>query len=139
MTLFYKKLFYKLFVSVLFSFVTVLSLSGTSVADHKGLYPHVNIPASAGDSCVRPSAEMRKVHPDLLKHDRINTMRLGIRSQENGKILDGSLKACINCHAIKKDEKYVRIDSEEHFCSSCHIYAGVSFDCFQCHRDTPEK
>ncbi len=104
------------------------------------LYPKITIPESAGKKCVRPEDEMRKVHPDLLKHDRISTMRHGVRNKADGKPLDGSLKACISCHAIKKDDgQYVRITDEKHFCSSCHQYVGVSLDCFQCHRDIPEK
>ncbi|MFK5985085.1 MAG: hypothetical protein QM479_06635 [Pseudomonadota bacterium] len=133
-------IFNKLFVPVLFNILFVLSFSNITIASDSSLYPQVDTSQTKGDSCVRPRAEIRKVHPDLLKHDRINTMRLGIRSQADGKSLDGSLKACINCHAIKQDDgKYVRIDNKKHFCSSCHIYAGVSFDCFQCHRDIPEK
>ena len=53
--------------------------------------------------------------------------------------LVGSLSECINCHAVK-DEKsqFVRIDNDQHFCVSCHKYAAVTIDCFQCHRDIPE-
>lgn len=104
-----------------------------------GLGPDITIPESSGDQCVLPSDEMRRTHPDLLKHDRIKTMREGIRTQTDGKMLAGSLKECINCHAIK-DEKnqYVRIGNDQHFCVSCHKYAAVMIDCFQCHRDIPE-
>ncbi len=124
---------------VIFFSIVLLSISNISYAQDKSLYPEVTISKAQGDKCVRPREEIRKIHPDLLKHDRINTMRKGIRSKADGKSLDGSLKACVNCHAIKEDGQYLRIDSEKHFCSSCHIYAGVSFDCFQCHRDIPEK
>jgi len=104
------------------------------------LYPKVTIQESSGDKCVLPKDEIRKVHPDLLKHDRVKTMRQGIRNSNQGKHLDGSLKACINCHAIKdKQGEFVRVSDPQHFCTSCHIYAGVTFDCFQCHRDIPEK
>lgn len=97
------------------------------------------IPKSAGSKCVLPEDEMRKVHPDLLKHDRISTLRHGIRAKSDGKALDGSLKGCISCHAYKKDGQYVRISSKEHFCATCHVYVGASLDCFQCHRDIPEE
>jgi len=126
-------------VRAIFVLLTLLSFSSITFAIDESLYPKVTISKAQGDKCVLPREEIRKVHPDMLKHDRINTMRKGIRSQADGKSLDGSLKACINCHAIKKNNKYLRIDDENHFCSSCHIYAGVSFDCFQCHRDIPEK
>lgn len=117
-----------------------VSLGSVHATDsHGGLGPEITIPESSGDQCVIPSAEMRRRHPDLLKHDRIKTLREGIRQQTDGKALTGSLKACINCHAIKDDKsQYVRIDNEQHFCVSCHKYAAVTIDCFQCHRDIPE-
>ena len=39
---------------------------------------------------------------------------------------------------LHDNNKYVRIDNDQHFCVSCHQYAAVSIDCFQCHRDIPE-
>ncbi len=104
------------------------------------LGPEITLPESSkGKSCVLPSAQIRREHPDLLKHDRIQTLREGVRAQADGSDLDGSLKQCINCHAIKDDsDKYVRIDNDQHFCVSCHLYAAVTIDCFQCHRDIPE-
>ena len=132
-------MYYKFGVRVIFVLLVLLSFSNVVIAQDDSLYPKVTVSKAQGDQCVRPREEIRKVHPDLLKHDRINTMRKGIRAKSDKNPLDGSLKACINCHAIKEDGKYLKIDSKDHFCSSCHIYAGVSFDCFQCHRDTPEK
>jgi len=119
----------------------LMAISNVSMAKDDSLYPVVDVSQTPeGSSCVRPKDEMRRIHPDLLKHDRINTMRLGIRGKDANHELDGSIKACVTCHAIKGDDgKYVRIDNEKHFCSSCHVYAGVSFDCFQCHRDIPEE
>jgi len=110
-------------------------------ADSSGLYPKITVSKAEGDKCVRPPAEIRRLHPDMLRHDRIQTMRKGVRAQADGKGLDGSLKACINCHAIKDtkdDSGYVRIDNNEHFCVSCHKFAAVTIDCFQCHRDIPQ-
>jgi hypothetical protein len=119
----------------------VVSLGSVYAADKfGGLGPEITIPQSSGSQCVIPSDEMRRRHPDLLKHDRILTVREGVREQSDGKPLAGSLKACINCHAIKDDKsQYVRIDNGQHFCVSCHKYAAVSIDCFQCHRDIPEE
>ncbi len=108
-------------------------------ANQDGLGPKITIPESSGESCILPSAEMRRQHPDLLKHDRIQTLREGVRAKADGSKLDGSLKQCVNCHAIKDaSSKFVRIDNDQHFCVSCHKYAAVSIDCFQCHRDIPE-
>jgi hypothetical protein len=107
------------------------------------LGPKITISESSGDECVLPEDQMRREHPDLLKHDRIQTLREGVRAQADStgtlKSLDGSLKQCVNCHATKdENNKYVRIDNDEHFCASCHKYAAVTIDCFQCHRDIPE-
>jgi hypothetical protein len=109
-------------------------------ASQNELGPNITIPESSGKNCVLPEEQMRRQHPDLLKHDRIQTLREGIRAKDDSGIaLDGSLKQCINCHAIKDDNnKFVRIDNDQHFCASCHKYAAVSIDCFQCHRDIPE-
>lgn len=107
-------------------------------SEHNDLGPKITIPESSGEKCILPEAEMRRRHPDLLKHDRILTLREGVRA-EDGKPLEGSLKQCVNCHATKDESnKYVRIDNDQHFCVSCHKYAAVSIDCFQCHRDIPE-
>jgi hypothetical protein len=109
-------------------------------ASQNDLGPEITLPAgSSGKSCVLPSAEMRREHPDVLKHDRIQTLREGVRAQADGEKLQGSLKQCVNCHAIKDDnDQFVRVDNDKHFCVSCHQYAAVSIDCFQCHRDIPE-
>jgi len=107
--------------------------------EHNDLGPKIMIPESSGDKCILPEAEMRRRHPDMLKHDRIQTLREGVRAKADGNALDGSLKQCVNCHAIKDESnKFVRINNDQHFCVSCHQYAAVSIDCFQCHRDIPE-
>ena len=115
-----------------------LAASSIANAGQSELGPKVTIPETSGEQCVLPAAEMRRRHPDLLKHDRIQTLREGLRAEKDGSPLAGSLKQCVNCHAIKSEDKYVRIDNDEHFCVSCHKYAAVSIDCFQCHRDIPE-
>ena len=122
--------------------VAVLALIvsfNTVNASQSDLGPSITIQETSGEKCVLPSEEMRRQHPDLLKHDRIKTLREGVRAKADGGVLDGSLKQCVNCHAVKDDNnKYVRIDNDQHFCVSCHQYAAVSIDCFQCHRDIPE-
>jgi hypothetical protein len=37
-----------------------------------------------------------------------------------------------------KDGKAVSVESKDHFCASCHSYAAVRVDCFECHASTPE-
>ncbi len=79
-------------------------------------------------------AEMRKYHMDHLKHKRDLTMYGGIRTAED------SLKGCIDCHVpAPEGDKVVRHTDPEHFCTTCHAYASVQIDCFQCHADHPDK
>ena len=37
------------------------------------------------------------------------------------------------------DGKAVSYASPQHFCRTCHIYAAVSVDCFECHASRPEE
>jgi len=87
---------------------------------------------SATQGCVEPTEEMRKNHMEKILHKRDQTMYQGIRTSEY------SLKECINCHVSPAPDA-PRISSEKHFCNSCHIYAAVKIDCFQCHADRPDK
>lgn len=108
----------------------LLSLPMASLADD--LLP--NIPRGKGDQCVEKKDLMRVNHMDFILHQRDDTMRRGIRTSKH------SLKECIECHnAPAKDGKVARITSDEHFCSSCHTYAAVKVDCFECHADKPEN
>lgn len=86
------------------------------------------------DGCVAPKAEMRRNHMEYLKHDRVATVRQGVRD------VKASLAGCVDCHASKDDKGgYSPINAEGQFCESCHDYVGVKlyFACFQCHRKTP--
>jgi len=60
----------------------------------------------------------------MLFHQRDRTMREGIRATRF------SLKGCVDCHASAKTGSVL---GEEGFCSSCHAYASVKIDCFECH------
>ena len=82
--------------------------------------------------CVEPTADMRKNHMDYIHDQRDATMHEGIRTTQY------SLNECIDCHVSDAPDA-PRIDSEKHFCNSCHTYAAVSIDCFQCHADRPVK
>ena len=97
----------------------------------------VSIPEPAegkGDQCVADSDYMRKNHPSLLKHQRDDTLRQGIRGNEF------SLKGCVACHAVEgKDAKPVTYEDPKHFCRTCHTYVAVTLDCFECHASTPDK
>lgn len=85
-----------------------------------------------GDKCVNDTSFMRRYHMKMLKHQRDDTMHQGIRTEQY------SLKGCIDCHAVAgPDTKPVTFESADHFCRTCHDYAAVSIDCFQCHASTP--
>ncbi|MCW8847532.1 MAG: sulfur reduction protein DsrJ [Sedimenticola sp.] len=89
--------------------------------------------AAGLDSCVAPTAVMRRNHMDFLKHDRNMTVRKGIRDTQY------SLAECVGCHAEKDNAgAYKPVNAEGQFCSSCHSYVAVNLSCFQCHRKTPE-
>ena len=95
--------------------------------------PFPVIPMGQGDSCVKDTDYMRRNHMRMLKHQRDETMLKGIRAERY------SLKECINCHVVSgTDAKPVTAASPQHFCRSCHDYAAVSIDCFQCHASRPD-
>jgi len=87
---------------------------------------------SEAQGCVRPTEEMRKNHMKYILHQRNQTMHKGIRTRQY------SLKECINCH-VSDAADAPRYGDKNFICSSCHTYAAVDIDCFQCHSDRPEK
>ncbi len=91
------------------------------------------VPKGKGVKCVEPTDVMRKRHFEFILHQRDATMHEGIRTPQH------SLAQCLNCHVPKAEagQERVRYGSDEHFCSSCHNYAGVTIDCFECHNDGP--
>lgn len=94
--------------------------------------PELKINRSKADQCVEPSDVMRKDHMKFLLHQRDETMHNGIRTKKY------SLKECINCHANKDDAgNYIPVTAEGEFCQSCHSYASVKLDCFECHATKP--
>lgn len=89
--------------------------------------------AASQESCVAPTAVMRRNHMDFLKHDRNKTVHQGIRDTQF------SLAECVDCHASKDSAgAYKPVNAEGEFCDSCHSYVAVDLACFQCHRKTPE-
>jgi hypothetical protein len=97
--------------------------------------PKANKQFSAEQSCVEPIDIMRRYHGHFLKHHRNDTMHRGVRTTQH------SLIECINCHVTADDDgNYPNVkDGSEHFCRSCHNYAAVKIDCFECHASKPEK
>jgi hypothetical protein len=73
---------------------------------------------------------MRRNHMKMLLHQRDRTLREGVRTTQF------SLKNCVECHASRKTGSVL---GEEGFCSSCHAYASVKIDCFECHSSERQK
>ncbi len=104
---------------------------GASPARTQGAVPQPVVEkALAGTQCVADPAFMRRNHMKLLKHQRDDTLRGGVRT---GRF---SLKACIACHASQTTHSVSAASSN--FCQSCHAYAAVQIDCFECHASQPQ-
>ncbi|MBI5163120.1 MAG: Hdr-like menaquinol oxidoreductase cytochrome c subunit [Magnetospirillum sp.] len=90
------------------------------------------LPQAKGSVCVEDTQVMRRNHMDLLKHQRNDTLRQGVRGGKH------SLAECVSCHATDgADGKPVPVTAEGQFCQSCHSFAAVSIDCFSCHATVP--
>lgn len=85
--------------------------------------------AAKGAQCVEDTALMRREHMNLLKHQRDQTVFGGIRGAKH------SLKDCVACHASTKTGSVAAAQGD--FCISCHSYAAVKIDCFECHTGKP--
>ena len=104
----------------------VLTVAGFAYAEQQRTR-RVALPAvkiEKGDACVAPTEEMRRNHMNRLLHQRDRTLRQGIREPRF------SLKRCVECHAGRETGSVLGKDG---FCSSCHTYASVRIDCFECH------
>ncbi len=96
-----------------------------------GRTPKPTIVIEKGDKCVEDTAYMRRNHMKLLMHHRDKTMHEGIRTEKH------SLQNCINCHASSKNNSV--LGSNENFCQTCHTYAAVKLDCWDCHSSKPKQ
>jgi hypothetical protein len=110
-------------------------LLGTAIPASAGgsllpVIPEAQARVSEAQGCVEPVDDMRKNHMEYILHQRDETVHEGIRTKQH------SLVECINCHVSDAPDA-PRYSSEEHFCNSCHSYAAVKVDCFQCHADRP--
>lgn len=92
-----------------------------------------SIPKATGEPHPEGNDYMRRWHMTMMRHDRDLTMYEGERE------VQASLGQCFDCHAVKDESGTpVTIADERHFCRTCHDYAAVRVDCFDCHRSTPE-
>ncbi len=117
----------RILATLLFALIAV---SPAPTFAHKGeahplRTPVPNMSTESTGKCVAPPEEMRRNHMEMLKHQRDRTLRQGIRGEP------ASLNACIECHASKKTGSVL---GKGEFCESCHSYAAVKLDCFECHQ-----
>ncbi|HPQ94865.1 MAG: hypothetical protein KDI44_04600 [Thiothrix sp.] len=96
--------------------------------------PELGVARAKADQCVEPTGDMRRNHMQYLLTHRDETVIEGIRTTQH------SLVECVNCHVapVRADGSAVHYPDKDHFCASCHTYAGVKIDCFQCHADRPQ-
>ena len=95
---------------------------------HRVAMPVVKI--EKGETCVAPTEEMRRDHMTMLLPQRDRTLRQGLREPRF------SLKNCVDCHASRATGSVL---GKEGFCSSCHEFAAVKIDCFECHTPLRQK
>lgn len=87
--------------------------------------------AQPGTQCVAAPDVMRRQHPQLLKHQRDATVHRGVRQGRD------SLQGCVGCHASAASGSVAQAKTD--FCVSCHAYAAVQIDCFECHAGRPAQ
>lgn len=93
--------------------------------------PHPPLPANE-KKCVADTEFMRKNHMKMLYHQRKDTVHEGVRTKQY------SLADCFTCHVVKDAKgQPVTYADPKHFCRSCHSYAAVKIDCFECHASVP--
>jgi len=87
------------------------------------------ITPAQGDSCVDDPEFLRRYHMTVLKREHDKAQLTGLPGEKY------SLRECVTCHAVRdSDGSFVTADSPQHFCRTCHDYAAVEIDCFDCHR-----
>lgn len=115
------------------SVIAVLFIAAFAVpaaSAHEGLVPHP--PRGKGEHCVADTEFMRRYHMTMMKHQRDETVHEGVRGNPY------SIAGCVDCHAVKgADGRPVSYEDPKHFCRSCHDFAAVSIDCFECHASRP--
>lgn len=106
--------------------------SGVSAELPEGGYVTPESKAAGLSNCVRETPYMRRNHMELIKHQRDETVHLGIRGTED------SLAGCIDCHvSYNEGGDPISVTAEDQFCSACHEYAAVHVNCFDCHAAVP--
>lgn len=118
-------------LALLVMVVAVASGAGRAMA---GETPVPHPPKGQGEHCVANTEFMRRNHMTMLLHERTETVREGARGEKF------RLAGCVSCHAVKGDDsKPVAFSDNRHFCRTCHSYAAVKIDCFECHASRPDE
>lgn len=97
----------------------------TSFAADAAGVPKPMVKVEGSGKCIAATEEMRINHMNMLGHQRDRSLRQGIRGEK------ASLIGCVNCHASKTTGSVLGKDG---FCESCHAFAAVKVDCWQCHQ-----
>ena len=108
----------------------LISVVGGAADNSGGGVPKPVIAPARADKCVANTEYMRRNHMKLLLHERDEEVHYGVRNGNN------SLENCVNCHASRKNNSV--LGSNQNFCQSCHSYAAVKIDCFECHSNKPQ-
>ncbi len=88
-------------------------------------------PAKAGTQCVEPADVMRRNHMRLLEAP---ARRHGARRRSRREVQPEGL------HRLPCQPKTASVaKAETNFCVSCHSYAAVRIDCFECHTSKSRK
>lgn len=113
--------------SLLLVLFTTLAVAGESRV------PTPELTRGKGEQCVEPNDVMRRDHMRFLEHQRDDTVHQGIRATKH------SLVGCIDCHAQRETSgEAIPVNAPGQFCESCHTYAAVKMDCFECHATVPD-
>lgn len=120
-------------------FALVLLLVGAALAapgwaeDGAGRTPAPHPVRGQGEHCVADTEFMRKNHMKMMFAHRHDVLHEGVRDPRF------NISGCVACHAVKgADGQPVGSDNPNHFCRSCHSYAAVQIDCFECHNSKPQ-
>ena len=89
-----------------------------------GYRPNPVLPISE-NQCIESKEYMKQYHMQLLQQWRDSAVRHDVTTftASDNKTYDISLTdTCLKCHSNKSE-----------FCDTCHNYAGVSPNCWECH------
>lgn len=121
-----------LFVKGVLFFYTIFVVSSIEAGDINPLHPQV--PKALGEKCIRDTEFMKKNHMDFLFERRDLVVIDGIRSEKE------SFNMCLTCHAVKNSDRIaIPYQNPKHFCRTCHDFAAVKIDCFECHLSVPDQ